>query len=102
MYIDVPKKRAIAKTLMIHAMRPIFFLAATSGFETALNMRCQVSPINGKALWRYQSTSLQTVLSLNIARTGFRLHGVAKSIDASMEPLESNGAQCHDEGTESK
>lgn len=87
---------------MISAMCPIFLLVATSGFETALNMRRQLSPINVKAFLRYQSTRLQTVPSLNIARTGLRLHGVAKSIDASMEPLESNGTQCHYEGTEGK
>lgn len=87
---------------MINAICPIFLLAATSGLETALNMRRQVSPINVKTLLQYQYTCLQTVLSLNIARTGFRLHGVAESIDTSMEPLESNRAQCHYEGTESK
>lgn len=40
MYMDVPeKKKAITKTLMISAMCPILLLAATSGLETALNMR---------------------------------------------------------------
>lgn len=83
-------------------MCPIFLLVTTLGLETALSMRRQLSPINVKALLRYRSTRLQAILSFNIARTGFRLQGVAKPIDASMEPLESNGAKCHDEGTESK
>lgn len=36
MYMDVPEKKAITKTLMISAMCPIFLLAATSGLGIRL------------------------------------------------------------------
>jgi hypothetical protein len=92
--MDVAGKTATPQTLMINAISPLFFLQPPQ-YRTSSYMRPtqkSIDPNQGDSTVAIHPDPLQNVLSLNIAWTGLRLRGATKSIDASMEPLESNGA----------
>ena len=93
--MDVPRKRDDKQNAYDQCSKPIFpscsFLKIKHTFHIKRTQK-PIDPGQGVLLRSFRSIYLQTVLSLDITWAGFRLHGATKSIDASMEPLESNGA----------
>lgn len=93
--IDVPRKRDDKQNAYDQCSKPIF--PSYSYFKIGHTFHMQrtqrpIDPDQCVLLRSSRSICLQTVLSLDITWAGLRLHGATKSIDASMEPLESNGA----------